>query len=66
MPDDKSPNDVAQSLTYEERFKYRCDVCGNVPDSDGKIEHGKGCYTQSEDGGGDSWVDFKEPDALGK
>src|SRR3990167_11101486 len=46
------------SLTYEERAKYACDVCGNVPDEDGVIEHGRGCYTQSEDGGGISVVEF--------
>lgn len=48
-------------LTYEERSKYCCDVCGNVPDEDGVIEHGKGCYTQSEDGGGTSCVEFDPP-----
>ncbi len=46
------------SLTYEQRGDYACKVCGNVPDEDGKIEHGKGCYTQSEDGGGTSWVEL--------
>ncbi len=45
-------------LTYEQRKDYACKVCGNVPDEDGCIEHGKGCYTQSEDGGGYSFVDF--------
>lgn len=45
-------------LTYEEREKYECDVCGNVPDEWGVIEHGKGCLTQSEDGGGISYVEF--------
>ena len=45
-------------LSYEERREYACDVCGNVPDEAGFIEHGKGCYTQSEDGGGFSEVDF--------
>ena len=46
------------SLNYEERAKYACDVCGNVPDEDGVIEHGRGCYTQLEDGGGISVVEF--------
>lgn len=45
-------------LTYDEREAYGCDVCGNVPDESGRIEHGKGCYTQSEDGGGESWVEL--------
>jgi len=46
-------------LTYEEREIYQCDICGNVPDEYGVIEHGKGCYTQSSDGGGVSSVDFE-------
>ena len=49
-------------LSYEERMEYACDVCGNVPDENGLIEHGQGCYTQSEDGGGYSYVDFGEDD----
>lgn len=46
------------NLSYDERKKYACDVCGNVPDQDGLIEHGRGCYTQSENGGGTSLVKF--------
>ena len=38
------------------RQKLECDVCGNWPNEDGEIEHGKGCYTQSADGGGSSFV----------
>lgn len=38
------------------RDDRRCSVCSNPPDEDGCIEHGKGCYTQSEDGGGYSFV----------
>ena len=45
-------------LTYEEREKFACEVCGNVPDEHGVIEHGRGCYTQSSDGGGVSFVEF--------
>jgi hypothetical protein len=37
---------------------YACKVCGNVPDKDGTIEHGRGCYVVSEDGGGFSCVEF--------
>ena len=48
-------------LTYQERKAYACDVCGNVPDEDGRIEHGRGCYTQSENGGGESYVEFDSP-----
>ena len=47
-------------LTYKERSDYACDVCGNVPDKEGSLDHGKGCYTQSEDGGGTSYVEFDE------
>ena len=47
-------------LSYEERQKYACDVCSNVPDEYGVIEHGRGCYTQSENGGGTSLVDFTD------
>ncbi len=35
-----------------------CDVCGNTPDEEGLIEHGRGCYTQDEDGGGTSYADY--------
>ncbi len=48
-------------MKYEEREKYACDVCSNVPDEEGIIEHGRGCYTQDEDGGGASFVEFDPP-----
>lgn len=51
-------------LPYEARKGYACDVCGNVPDEDGMIEHGRGCYTQSSEGGGFSFVDLP-PDSQG-
>ena len=38
----------------------RCKICGNMADPSGCIEHSRGCYTQSENGGGVSWV----PDQL--
>lgn len=34
-----------------------CKVCGNTPNDEGELEHGKGCYTQSEDGGGSEFAD---------
>lgn len=40
-----------------DRRIYECEVCGNWPDEDGVIDHGRGCYTQNEDGGGSSMVD---------
>lgn len=33
-----------------------CKVCGNTPDDIGMIEHGRGCYVVSEDGGGQSFA----------
>ena len=47
-------------LTYEQREKQACNVCGNVPDEYGFIEHGRGCYVVNEDGGGITLVDFDE------
>lgn len=44
---------------YEHRRRQCCDVCGNVPDEYGIIDHGDGCYTQSENGGGTSSVDLE-------
>lgn len=35
-----------------------CDVCGNTPDLEGVIEHGRGCYSQHDDGGGTSHADY--------
>ncbi len=46
------------SISYEERSKHACKVCGNIPDEDGVLEHGRGCYVESSDGGGQSFVDF--------
>ena len=47
--------------TYEQRAVYACKVCGNVPDEEGVLHHGRGCYTQSEDGGGDEWIEEAAP-----
>jgi len=48
------------NMTYEEREKYACKVCMNVPDEYGCIEHGRGCYVVDEDGGGSTYVDFED------
>ncbi len=48
---------VQCELARTSRYKYddpSCDVCGNMPDEDGVIEHGRGCYVVNEDGGGSS------------
>jgi hypothetical protein len=37
--------------------RFACKVCGNGPDRDGFREHGRGCYTQDEDGGGWDYVE---------
>lgn len=44
-----------QTDFYEWSARFECKVCGNRPDRAGRIEHGRGCYTQSEDGGGMSY-----------
>lgn len=36
--------------------KYQCGVCGNKPDSEGVLQHGRGCFTLSEEGGGEEYV----------
>lgn len=41
---------------YVEREKFTCKVCGNVPDETGLLEHGRGCFVVSEDGGGTEWI----------
>ena len=46
-------------LTYEQRERYACKICGNVPDEDGALEHGRGCYRLSEDGGGIEYVEME-------
>ena len=35
---------------------HACKICENTPDRWGFLEHGKGCYTQSEEGGGEEYV----------
>ena len=37
---------------------FACEVCGAIPDKYGNREHGRGCYTQSEDGGGSDWIEL--------
>lgn len=49
-----------QNLSFQYRSLFACKVCGNIPDETGEVDHGRGCYTQSSDGGGSSW----EPDVT--
>jgi hypothetical protein len=45
-------------LPYEDRrYRFACKICGNVPSEDGNLEHAKGCYSQSENGGGTEFID---------
>ena len=46
--------DVTAQPAQERDFS--CKVCGNKPNSDGELEHGKGCYTQDENGGGSEFI----------
>lgn len=46
--------------SYREQFV--CKVCGNIPDEAGELNHGRGCYTQSPDGGGSEFIEFPQSD----
>lgn len=55
----------AKSVALNEwRENNACKICGNWPDECGMISHGRGCYTQSEDGGGESFV-YSDPPFQG-
>lgn len=41
------------------RTRYECKVCGNQPDEQGILRHGKGCYVLSDDGGGEEYVGWE-------
>ena len=49
--------DIRQRETWDCGDVAR-DVCGNIPDEAGCLEHGRGCYVLDEDGGG---AEFFEP-----
>ena len=42
---------VWSHIPYADRPE--CKVCGNRPDDDGTLRHGKGCYVIDPDGGGE-------------
>jgi hypothetical protein len=48
----------------EHRQSLACEVCGNWPNEEGELEHGRGCYTLSQDGGGFEYVEVTPPDPL--
>jgi hypothetical protein len=70
MPTEAMPSSIVNDPAdggYASKFQQwrewnACKVCGNMPDEDGCIEHGRGCYTQSEDGGGISYADDDPPE----
>jgi len=39
------------------QVRHECKVCGNTPNEEGILQHGKGCYVVSEDGGGEEYFD---------
>ena len=41
------------------REEHACDVCWNIPDAEGVLEHGRGCYVVSSDGGGETYHDVE-------
>jgi hypothetical protein len=46
------------SIPLEVRKTYACKVCGNYPDEDGFLDHGRGCYMIDENGGGSEHIDM--------
>jgi hypothetical protein len=61
-PEDNPADDVQPTKeeweAWERRKAFTCKVCGNWPDETGELEHGRGCYTQSADGGGSEFFDL--------
>jgi hypothetical protein len=58
--EDGDPAETTALEFYADRENYKiarseCEVCGNAIDAEGIIDHGKGCYTQSAQGGGSSF-----------
>lgn len=43
-------------IAFPDEPAFLCKVCGARPDEDGWIEHGRGCYVLSADGGGSEYV----------
>lgn len=37
--------------------EHACEVCGNWPDEEGLLEHGRGCYKVNDDGGGCEYIE---------
>lgn len=52
-------------FTESQRRTLACSVCGNWPNEEGELEHGRGCYTQSENGGGSEFFDVSDMAAFG-
>jgi len=48
---------VPPLATYQEwAASHACKVCQNVPDEDGYLQHGRGCYVIDSDGGGTDYI----------
>lgn len=45
------------------RANYACKVCGNIPDEEGTLTHGRGCYILSEKGGGKEDIEMPQQPA---
>lgn len=56
------PSVTARTIRYSYRQQFACKCCGNVPDEKGELEHGRGCYALSEDGGGCESIEFPPSD----
>lgn len=37
--------------------RYECEVCGNTPDENDILSHGRGCFVLSSDGGGSEHIE---------
>jgi hypothetical protein len=48
------------NVPAEVRQNYACKVCGNYPDEEGVLDHGRGCYMLDENGGGSEYIDPPE------
>jgi len=51
----EQPEPVQQEPVPEQR-NYSCKVCGNKPDYEGVLEHGRGCYVMQSEGGGSEYI----------
>lgn len=55
---DEQRESICRLLAAKMGYLWECKVCGARPDVYGTVRHGKGCFTQSEDGGGESFEEI--------